>query len=371
MLLTFLTIVSQLFNLGPLHEAGFRGEGMTIAIIDGGFFRANDPNVFPQDHIIGEYDLVREDYLAGNTAIMDTTSMFEVPGDRHGTMCLSTMLYSHPQWIGTAPDAHYILIRSEETSKEDIREVHRLARALHLADSLGADIITISLGYYQFDDTLQNYTYADMDGTSPCALAATEVAKHNRIVCTSAGNEGNKAWHYISTPADALDILSIGAVTKDSIPASFSSWGPSQDGRQKPELAAWGQSTAIFNPSLQDSTGTFVGALVYGNGTSFSTPEVAGMMACLWQAMPDLTAAELRQLVIETASSYATPDAQIGYGIPNASAAYAAYLAKKEPSADMGNIDSNEEQGQLVYKNGQLFIRKAGHIYTLLGVMVH
>lgn len=369
-------LFAAILGLSPLHEAGFRGEGITIAIIDGGFFRANDEDIFPQEHILGVYDLLEEDRLSGDTCVQQTNAIFDDPADYHGTACLSTMLYDyslHPNtlaltnglpFVGTAPDASYIIIRTEDNYAEYPREAERLAHAIHLADTLGADIITISLGYTVFDDTTFNYTYEQMNGMHVASQAATEVAQKGRLICAAMGNDGVKPWHYLSSPADAEGILAVGAIAPDSTAAAFSSYGPSADGRIKPEVAAPGQSTVVFLPQYKDSLGTYIGGLFNGNGTSFATPEIAGMAACLWQALPALSAAELRQLIIASSSNYATPDARIGYGIPNAAQAWKAAQTSLENS-----IEKTSSTGNGVLRLGAdgLYIEKAGHRYTLLG----
>ena len=358
------TLILLLFNLTQLHEAGYRGEGMTIAVIDAGFFRANDPTVFPQEQIVGAYDL-----LKGDTTAVDTFDMFNDPNNTHGTKVLSTMLYRDTAagFVGTAPDAHYILIRSEDKYAEYYGEVERLAKAFHLADSLDADIVTISLGYSKFDDidgqpNPLNYTYADMNGSSIASRAATELVRKGRFVCVAAGNDGNKDWHYIAIPADADSILTVGAVTADSVAADFTSFGPTADGRLKPEVSALGKNSPVYAPEVQDSLGNYVGAVSTANGTSFASPETAGMVACLWQALPNLTSMELRQLIMESASLYPLHEDQRGYGIPDAWFAY---------SGQRLSLDELKKAAEGVCKrieNGQLVILKDGIKYTVLGL---
>ena len=361
-----LSLIFLLFNLPFLHEAGYRGEGMTIAVIDAGFFRANDPTVFPQEQIVGVYDL-----LEGDTTVVDTFGMFNDPDNPHGAMVLSTMLYQDTAagFVGTAPGANYILIRSEDKYAEYYGEVERLVRAFHLADSLGADIVTVSLGYSKFDQidgqpNPRDYTYEDMNGQSIASKAATELVRHGRFVVVSAGNDGNKDWHYIAIPADADSILTAGAVNPDSVVAPFSSFGPTSDGRLKPEISALGQGSSVYRPNEKDSLGNYVGALGVANGTSFSAPETAGMVACLWQALPNLTPMELRQVIIESASTYPLHDEQMGYGIPDAWFAYSGErtgLSNKSAS-DCGHMKRIE--------NGQLIILKNGIKYTVLGLPI-
>lgn len=342
-----------LFILGlePLHSAGYQGEGFTIAIIDNGFFRADDPSVFDQKHIVATYDLLADSLRKGD--------MFSDPACSHGTMCLSTMLYQSTDFIGTAPAADYILIRTEDAYHEMPYEVDNLIKGLLLADSLNADIITISLGYFQFDDPQFDYTYSDLDGNSDLSRMVTEIANRGRLICVSAGNEGNKNWHYIDLPADARDVLTIGAVDERGVAASFSGYGPTADGRQKPEIAAYGVNVTYYDPRIQDEQGKYVGDLSKDNGTSFSTPMIAGMAACLWQAMPHLTATQLREQIISSANLYNSPDYQRGYGVPNATTIWLA-----------NDIIENENDQALPCKmliDNQIVIIRGQYKYDIMG----
>lgn len=335
-------LLSVLFNLASLHQQGYTGQGITIAVLDGGFYNAD--RMWP-DRIVEVHDLLPADTIAKYGDI------FANPQDYHGTACVSTILGDSAR-TGTAPEATVILIRTEETAYETLDEVTRLAQGFHLADSLGADVITCSLGYSDyFTDPADNYTYDDIDGTSPCALAASEVGLR-RIVCCSAGNDGNKPFHYIGTPADARNILTIGACDTLGVAANFSSFGPTADGRPKPEVAALGKLTWV-------NTGS---GWYRSNGTSFSTPEVAGLMACLRQAFPTASSAELREAVIATASLTQTPDCQLGHGIPDAPAAFAYLQATALP-----NYHQNVSSAQVRLQQGRVVITRGNTTYTLLG----
>ena len=360
LLLTLLNILTQL-NYKPLHDAGYRGEGITIAVIDGGFYRANDSTVFPQDHIIGVYDLLEGDTAASEQNI----GIFDNPSDSHGTCCLSTMLYSDTLFTGTAPDANYILIRTEDYYKENMHEVERLARGMHLADSLGADVVTISLGYTMFDDSTTNYSYADMNGSSPAAKAALELARHDIIVCVAMGNDGNNEWHYLSTPADADSIFAVGAAEQSGVICNFSSYGPTSDGRVKPEVVAWGGNCFVYNPSYINPDTGKEGTLGFSNGTSFATPQFAGLIACLRQALPHMSAMELRQAVIEATSYYPQYTAQEGYGVPDIGYVFNGIRQALE------DVNNSRENG--VYKrlhNGNIVIIKGNDFFSPLGVRV-
>ncbi len=368
--MNLLGFILLLFNLTQLHEAGFRGEGMTIAVIDGGFFRANDSTVFPQDQILGVYNMLKGDSLA-----VDSFGMFNDSVNVHGTMVLSTMLYQDTTeggFVGTAPKASFYLIKSEDIYAEYYGEVERLARAFRLADSLDVDIVTVSLGYSRFDDidgqpNPLNFTYADMDGrTSPASRAATELVRKGRLVVVAAGNDGERPWHYIASPADADSILTVGAVNvndNDSV-APFSSYGPTSDGRLKPETSASGWGATVYKPAEQDEQGNYVGAVGVANGTSFAAPATAGMAACLWQALPNLTNMELRQLIMESSSLYPLHEDQRGYGIPDA---WFAYSGERLSLKELLNAD---ERVQKRVENGQLMILKNGIKYTVLGLPV-
>ena len=229
MLLLFLT--SWFLGLEPLHEAGFRGEGITIAVIDGGFYGVDqDSAAYPSEQIIGWKDFLEKD-----------STFFTDINESHGSMVLSTMLTEKNddgQALGTAPGANYFLIRTEDIYAEYPGEMNNLARGIQYADSIGADIITISLGYRQFDNLDDDLKYEDINGKSAVSLAATEAARNGRIVVVAAGNDGNDPWHYIAVPSDADSILCVGAVDEDSIVAPFSSFGPTADVRELPQVSA-------------------------------------------------------------------------------------------------------------------------------------
>jgi subtilisin family serine protease len=211
--------------------------------------------------------------------------------------------------VGSSPKADFLLYRSEDASSESPVEEQYWVAAAERADSLGADVISTSLGYDTFDNPAFNYTYTDMNGhTSLIAKAATLAAKKGMIVAVAAGNEGNNAWHFISTPGDADSILTVGAVDGSGVVAGFSSYGPSSDGRIKPTVASVGAGTAISS---------IYGPVETGNGTSFATPNLAGLVACLWQAFPEFTNMEIIEAVTKNSSIYKTPDNRIGYGIPD------------------------------------------------------
>lgn len=289
-----------------LHEAGFRGQDVLIAVLDAGFSNTDILSAF--DSLRNENRIIAtKDFVDGGNNIYGHSS--------HGTMVLSTMAANIPGvYIGTAPKASYLLLRSEEAASEYIIEEYNWASAAEFADSAGADIINSSLGYTDFNDPLQNHTYSDMDGnTTPVTIAADIAASKGILVVNSAGNQGGSSWFYISAPADGDSVLAVGAVDPNGDYVNFSSKGPSSDGRIKPNVTAQGKDAAIISASTGDA--------ITGNGTSFSSPIIAGMSACLWQANPTLTNMQLLHAIEQSAHQYNNPDSLMGYGIPNFSIA--------------------------------------------------
>ena len=288
-----------------LHNLGYRGKGMVIGILDAGFANANLNPAFDSLRLQGR--------LLGTKDIIDPLSNFYAQ-DAHGSNVLSTMTGNLPgQFLGTAPDASFWLIRTEYAPTEYLVETDFWCSGIEFADSVGVDVVNSSLGYTTFDSIIMNFTYADMNGkVSRASRAATLAANKGIVVVNSAGNDGAKSWHFIGSPADAEGIITVGAVQSDTLSSSFSSYGPTADNRVKPEISSLGTAAAIVNTT---------GAAVTGNGTSYASPIMAGMMACLLQAStvehPFFTIPSLLQSVFESANLYATPTAQKGYGIPN------------------------------------------------------
>lgn len=288
-------------NADCLHDLGYHGEGMQIAVLDDGFNNVNTIAAFDsirlQNQILGTYDFV-----------LGTPNVYSVGG--HGTMVLSCMAANLPgQTIGTAPKASYWLIRTEDAATEYLIEEDNWVAGAEYADSVGADIIATSLYYTQFDDVTQNHTYADMNGQNTIAArAAVFTARVGMLTFACAGNSGSSAWFYVGTPADADSILAVGAVDASNNLAGFSSRGPSYDGRIKPDISAMGVSATVVNTS---------GNVTTANGTSFATPLSAGAAACLWQSSPANTAMQLRHAIHMSSSQWAAPDNNKGYGIPD------------------------------------------------------
>lgn len=295
-----LTQVSQI-QADCMHNKGFRGQNMTIAVIDDGFDNVNNNPVFDS--------LRNEGRLLGTRDIVDgNTSVYE--DDAHGALVLSCMAGNSPgNLIGTAPKASYYLLRSEDVFSEKIIEENNWVIAAELADSLGVDIITTSLGYTTFDIASQNHTYADLNGrTSVASIASTMAARKGIFLLNAAGNEGNNPWNYIGVPADADSILTVGSVNGSGIHSGFSSVGPTADGRIKPDVSTMGEGTYVCQPS---------GFFTSGNGTSFACPVMAGAVACLWQANPGRTNMQVLKAIRTSSSKNGNMDNDYGWGIPD------------------------------------------------------
>lgn len=291
----------KMMNGHILHNNGFLGDGIHIAVIDAGFLNVDTHPAFDSLRTRGRI-LGTKDFINPHSNIYQE--------HYHGMMVLSTMGgYIDGQLIGTAPHAKYWLIRTENANVEQIYEEYAWAAGAEFADSVGADIINTSLGYTEFDVATQSHTYSDLNGDKTAITKAANIAASKGIaVVVSAGNDGNLSWYYISAPADSPNVLTVGAVDENRVKASFSSFGPTADGRTKPDVCAMGKtSTVAITPGL---IGT-------ANGTSFSSPIMAGMLACLWQAKPNLSSKQIMQLVKSSSNLYNTPNNSYGYGIPD------------------------------------------------------
>ncbi len=292
--------IDQLNGLG-LHNDGFTGDGMWIAVLDGGFSDTDSASVLAplldSNRLLGT-----RNFVLGGTEVYGQSA--------HGTMVLSTMAAEEPfLMIGTAPAASYLLCVTEDVSQERRIEEALWIMGAEYADSVGVDIINTSLGYSDFDVETENYTYADMDGNTALITRGADIAaSRGMLVVSSAGNQGGTDWNYITAPADGDSVLAIGAVWVDGTATDFSSRGPSVDGRVKPNVMARGGQAVITNRA--DS-------IMTGNGTSFAAPILTGMAACLWQAFPEANAWEIHQAIEESSSLYFTPNDSMGLGIPN------------------------------------------------------
>jgi subtilisin family serine protease len=228
----------------------------------------------------------------------------------HGTKVLSTMAVDEPGvFVGTAPEATFFLCRTEDANTESRAEEDYWTAAAEFADSIGVDIISSSLGYHDFNDKSTNYTYENLDGhTSLVSQTASVLSRKGILLLNSAGNDGMGTWKLIGVPADADNILTVGAVNGQRQNAAFSSLGPTADGRVKPDVMSQGSPAAVV---------TGRGTIINDMGTSFSTPIMTGMVACLWQALRGKTAHEIIQIVRQSGHLYTKPNNVFGYGIPD------------------------------------------------------
>lgn len=291
----------QMLNGQVLHQADYTGNGKIIAVLDSGFIGVNsiDPftRFFANGLFLGGYN-----YVAGNTDVFTAHN--------HGTMTLSCMVgYVDGQLVGTAPDAQYYLFVTEDVSGENPVEESYWVQAAEEADRLGADVISTSLGYFEYDNPNYSHTYSDMTGNKAFASQGANIAfSKGMIVVASAGNSGASAEPHIGVPAEAANVFAVGAVKADRTYASFSSIGPSFDDRIKPDVMAQGESAVLS---------TITGAITTASGTSFSCPIMAGAIASFWQAIPWATNTQVLDFVKQSADRFSMPDAQYGYGIPN------------------------------------------------------
>jgi subtilisin family serine protease len=289
-------------NVNELHNAGYTGEGVIILVMDTGFDLTH--NALANINVIAQWDVINNDSETANeTSAEDSSSQ-----DHHGTAVLSTIAaYAPGELIGVAFDAEFLLAKTEDVTQEVQQEEDNYIAGLEWGEANGADVVSTSLGYLDW------YTYEDMDGNTAVTTIGIDIAVGLGMVCvTAAGNEGNdQSWYYIIAPADADSVISVGAVRENGLIASFSSHGPTFDGRIKPEVCARGSYTWCIN---SNSTTTYSQM----SGTSLACPLVGGAVALIRQAKPDWSAMEVREAVMMTASQSSNPDNSYGYGIMNA-----------------------------------------------------
>ncbi len=284
-----------------LHNIGLQGQQMIIGMLDAGFYQYTSLKAFDSinahGQVLGTWDFVNREASV-------------VEDHYHGMECLSTIAANIPgTFVGTAPQANFYLFKTEDiTSEYPIEELNWVCGAERI-DSAGGDIISSSLGYNQFDNAAFNHTYADLNGnTTIAAMGAELAAKKGILVLVAAGNSGTDSWHYIDTPADADSVLAVGAVNASGQPGSFSSYGPSADGRIKPDIASLGVNTTV------QKVGNTIGT---ETGTSLSCPNMAGLATCLWQGFQEFNNIKIISALKQAGSIASAPDNRIGYGIPD------------------------------------------------------
>lgn len=341
----------QMLNGHLLHQQDYTGSGIIIAVLDAGFPGVNTAQPFERlrsnNRILGGYNFVLRD------------SDFYT-GVSHGTSVLSSMGgYKENSLVGTAPDASYYLFITEDDTSENPVEESLWVEAAERADSLGVDIINTSLGYFDYDNDAYSHTYSQMNGTTTFMSRAAEIAfSRGMILVTSAGNSGGTSNPNIAVPADAASVIAVGAVNSSEVVTSFSSIGPSFDGRIKPEVMAQGQEAIVSDPA---------GNIVTANGTSFSSPIMAGMIACLWQAFPQKTNREIRDLILKSSDRFSAPNNQYGFGIPDFALAASNLLSLESVSKDDFIVYPNPASDTISvslpanFGDGTLFI------YSILG----
>ena len=292
----------DMLDIAAMRAAGYQGDGMLVAVLDGGF--EGMPAIPAFDSLFSRQGVVLAyDFIGRDTAVYRYSD--------HGTRVVSLLVAqnANPIFAGVVPQAGLLLFVTEDVRYEYRLEEYRWLVAAEKADSAGADVLLSSLGYNTFDDPAMDYTPQQLDGsTAVVSRAAQLAAERGMLVVVSAGNTGNTAWGKVLFPADARDCLAIGSVNATLLPSAFSAEGPTADGRIKPDLMALGSGTYVINKN-----GTIVGA----SGTSFAAPLVAGLATGLWQAFPDKTASELLAALRMSASQAEAPDNSMGYGIPS------------------------------------------------------
>ncbi|MCR6503926.1 S8 family peptidase [Bacteroides muris (ex Fokt et al. 2023)] len=292
----------QLSNGDKLHREGFKGQGMTIAVIDAGFHNADKITAMQNIRVLGTKDFVnpQADIFAESS---------------HGMMVLSCIGMNRPGIMtGTAPEASFWLLRSEDEYSEHLVEQDYWAAAVEFADSVGADVLNTSLGYYTFDDKSKDYKFRDLNGRHALmSRQASRVADKGMVLVCSAGNSGMGSWKKITPPGDADNVLTVGAIDKEGVLVPFSSIGNTADHRIKPDIVAVGLGADVIRTDGNQGK---------ANGTSFSSPIMCGMVTCLWQACPELTAKEVIELVRRSGDRTDYPDNIYGYGVPDMWKAY-------------------------------------------------
>ena len=316
-----------LHNAHNMFNAGFQGKGIDIAVIDAGF---TNVDVIPS---------FVHSFMSGYKSFVSNGHIFSASD--HGTKVFSTMALNLPHKVmGSAPQASYLLLRSEDEESEFPVEEDYWVAAVEYADSLGVKLVNTSLGYNKFDDSTLNYTHKELNGKTSLMSRAVDAAFHKgMLIVGSAGNEGNKVWRKITVPGDSKKMLTIGAIGTDSTIAAFSSLGPTADGRIKPDLVSVGRATITIGQR---------GIIGHTNGTSFSAPFLTGLIGSLWSVNPELNRNELIDIIRSSSHQFHAPDSIFGYGIPDFKIAYNRILKtmkqeKREASAELMNVSISEE----------------------------
>ncbi len=338
-----------------LHQEGYTGSGMLIAVLDSGFpgvdTEAGFAYVRDDGRILGTYDFVERSEILNNNSSHGTRTFSDIGG------------YIENEFVGTAPDASFYLFKTEDVTSETPVEEAYWVEALERADSLGVHVVNTSLGYRAYDNPAYSHTYEDLDGQTTFSARGANIAfEKGMLLVTSAGNSGSGSFPWIGTPGDSAGMLTIGAVDADGNYASFSSIGPTIDGRVKPDVMAQGASAYVINQNNE---------IVTNSGTSFSSPITAGAVACLWQARLQYTNAQIMQLVKESAHLFNNPTNLMGYGIPNFQTALDNLLDVENQTLSGFTIYPNPVMEKLYFvfpENGNNQINVT--LYNVLGSLV-
>jgi hypothetical protein len=346
-----------MISVDQLHQQGFTGNGMIVAVLDSGFSNVDQMGAFENLRINGKL-------LDGYDFVDRTDNVYAFTGNDHGTKVLSDMAgFIQDEFVGTAPDASYYLFRTEDVFSENPVEESYWVEAAERADSLGVHIINSSLGYTTYDRPEYSYTPSEMNGTTAfISRGASIAAQKGILVVNSAGNSGHVTWETVGAPADSPDVFSIGAVDSNGDYAFFSSVGSSAQPTQKPDVVARGLSAFVVNDQNN---------IITNSGTSFSSPIIAGALACLMQALPDKSPEQIKQLVRESSSQFSAPDNFLGFGIPNFSDALQLGLSVNDNQIVQINVYPNPVKNNLIIT--QSVITNGGEIviYNQLGKLVY
>ncbi len=349
----------KMLRADKMHADGYKGEGMTIAVMDNGFRGVNE--YIPFQHLFDSNRVV-----ATKDFIQNTGNVYQFGS--HGTQVLSTISARYEDdMIGTAPKANVVLCVTEADGEYRVEEYNWLF-AMEYVDSLGVDVVNSSLGYNTFDDKSMDYSLSDLDGnTAVITRAATIGASKGMVIVSSAGNTGStNAWHEVTFPGDAQDILTVGSVNDKFERSSFSSYGKTADGRDKPDVCALGGPTTVVNGS---------GSIITSSGTSFASPLIAGFVASVWQAFPEWDYLRVIEEVKKSGRNSGTPDSFVGYGVPsylsiiNPNGLSLQQLLKPElkvfPNPFSGNSFTIDFQGTMLNENVviELIDTKGSRIY--------
>ncbi len=315
----------RMLNTDKLHALGYKGQGITLAVLDNGFRNLDKieafSHLFENKRFLGGYDFVDRD-----------SNVFD--GGTHGLEVFSTIAAVIPgKFMGMAPEANFYLFKTENANSEYQKEEYNFVCGLELADSLGVDVVTASLGYSDFDDDTNDYNpQRDINGNYAVSTIGADIAASKGIVVViSAGNSGDEDWHYITPAADGDSVIAVGAVTWTGKITSFSSRGPTSDGRIKPDVCAVGMATICIDTE---------GKLTAASGTSLASPLISGSILCLYSAFPDLPAREIYNAVLGSGNYAKKPNNDYGYGIPDFLKAYY-YLKQKEETLKSNGNEEN------------------------------